>query len=113
MAAKTANSKPQDDAAPADAAGDANALPFETTLEQLEKIVGEMESGAVSLEQCMAKFTEGMRLAGHCEKRLAEVERKIEMLVKTPAGQTAWRELRTPAPADTGNDAPDADEPGA
>ena len=76
MAVRNANPKPQD-AVPAGGDADGDALPFETALEQLEKLVGEMESGAVSLEQCMAKFTEGMRLAGHCERRLAEVERKV------------------------------------
>lgn len=55
---------------------------FEASLERLEKIVEEMESGELSLEQMMAHFEEGTGLVKACSKKLNEVERKIEMLTK-------------------------------
>ncbi|MCS6771449.1 MAG: exodeoxyribonuclease VII small subunit [Kiritimatiellae bacterium] len=55
---------------------------FETALARLEAIVREMESGSLSLDRMMACFEEGMRLAAWCDKKLNEVEKKIEILVK-------------------------------
>ena len=55
---------------------------FEKSLERLELIVREMESGELSLEKMMKHFEEGMSLVGICSTRLNEVERKIELLVK-------------------------------
>ena len=55
---------------------------FEKSLERLETIVREMESGELSLEKMMKHFEEGMRLVGTCSSKLNEVERKIELLVK-------------------------------
>lgn len=55
---------------------------FEKSLERLETIVREMESGELSLEKMMKHFEEGMGLVKVCSGRLNEVERKIEMLVK-------------------------------
>jgi exodeoxyribonuclease VII small subunit len=55
---------------------------FEKSLERLEMIVREMESGELSLEKMMKHFEEGMGLVGICSAKLNEVERKIELLVK-------------------------------
>ena len=55
---------------------------FEKSLERLEMIVREMESGELSLEKMMKHFEEGMSLVGICSAKLNEVERKIELLVK-------------------------------
>lgn len=55
---------------------------FEKSLERLETIVREMESGALSLDKMMKYFEEGMSLVGICSTKLNEVERKIELLVK-------------------------------
>lgn len=55
---------------------------FEQALERLEKLVGEMEGGRLSLEQMMAHFEEGSGLVRLCTRKLNEVEKKIEVLVK-------------------------------
>lgn len=55
---------------------------FEKSLERLEKIVAQMESGELSLEQMIGNFEEGQSLIKICSKKLNEVERKIELLVK-------------------------------
>ncbi len=55
---------------------------FEKSLERLETVVREMESGELSLEKMMKHFEEGMSLVGVCSAKLNEVERKIELLVK-------------------------------
>jgi exodeoxyribonuclease VII small subunit len=55
---------------------------FEKALERLETIVGEMESGTLSLEKMMACFEEGTGLVKYCNRKLNEVEKKIEVLAK-------------------------------
>ena len=68
---------------------------FEKSLERLETIVREMESGELSLEKMMKHFEEGMSLVGICSAKLNEVERKIELLVKQ-GGQTTLAPFETP-----------------
>jgi len=68
---------------------------FEKSLERLETIVREMESGELSLEKMMKHFEEGVSLVGICSAKLNEVERKIEMLVKK-GGQTTLAPFETP-----------------
>jgi exodeoxyribonuclease VII small subunit len=62
---------------------------FERALERLEKIVSEMESGTMSLEEMIGRFEEGQGLIRICTKKLNEVERKIEVLVKKGDDVTA------------------------
>lgn len=55
---------------------------FEKSIERLEKIVAEMENGSLSLEDMIARFEEGQALIKFCGKKLNEVEKKVEVLVK-------------------------------
>jgi exodeoxyribonuclease VII small subunit len=54
---------------------------FEKALEQLEKIVETMESGALSLEQSLKQFEEGMQLSQFCAQKLDETEKKISLIM--------------------------------
>lgn len=55
-------------------------MKFEEALQRLEKIVEDMESGKLGLDEMVGRFEEGMRLVDFCEKKLNEVEQKIEIL---------------------------------
>lgn len=57
-------------------------ISFEKALERLEAIVGEMEDGSLSLDKMIARFEEGQSLLKFCTRKLNEVEKKIEVLVK-------------------------------
>jgi exodeoxyribonuclease VII small subunit len=57
-------------------------IDFEKSLERLEALVEEMESGALPLEQMIKHFEEGSKLVTLCSGKLNEVEQKIEKLVK-------------------------------
>ena len=57
-------------------------IPFEKALARLETIVADMESGKLGLEKMMESFEEGSKLVQFCTRKLNEVERKIEILVK-------------------------------
>jgi len=56
-------------------------LSFEKSMERLEAIVADMESGALSLDVMIKQFEEGQALLRFCGGKLDEVERKIERLL--------------------------------
>ena len=72
---------------------------FEEALSRLEQIVQQLEKGTLPLEESLAQFEEGMRLSKICGDKLAEVESKIEILVKRPDGNLGWNELSAQPPA--------------
>ncbi len=55
---------------------------FEAGLAELEKIVGELEDGELSLEKSLILFEKGMKLSDSCRKQLQEAESKVEILLK-------------------------------
>lgn len=59
---------------------------FEQALARLEEIVQKLEQGDLPLEQSLKLFEEGIRLSRICNNRLAEAERKVEILLKDKAG---------------------------
>ena len=61
-------------------------LKFEDCLSRLEQIVGQLEAGSLSLEDSLKVFEEGVGLARHCAKYLADAERRIELLAKDDTG---------------------------
>lgn len=66
---------------------------FEEALDELEKVVERLESGELSLEDSLAAFEEGVKLVRYCNQKLAEVEKKIELLVKDKEGKLQLRPL--------------------
>ncbi len=55
---------------------------FETCLDELEKVVKELESGDLSLERSLELFERGMGLSESCRKQLEEAETRVEVLVR-------------------------------
>jgi exodeoxyribonuclease VII small subunit len=74
---------------------------FEGSVARLEKIVEEMESGSLNLEDMIAKFEEGQKLLQFCSKRLNEVEKKVEVLVKK-GDKTVSEDLDEEQPTEDG-----------
>jgi exodeoxyribonuclease VII small subunit len=58
------------------------AKSFEGSLEELERIVKELEKGDLPLEQSLALFESGMRLSADCKRQLEEAESRVEILMK-------------------------------
>ena len=54
---------------------------FEDKIQELEKIVGELEKGDVSLEELIKKFENGIKLSKECTKILEDTEKKITVLL--------------------------------
>lgn len=59
---------------------------FETSLKKLEEIVHRLEGGALSLEDSLKAFEEGVKHASFCAKKLDEAERRVEVLLKQKDG---------------------------
>ncbi|MGI6497100.1 MAG: exodeoxyribonuclease VII small subunit [Kiritimatiellia bacterium] len=71
-----------------------NAEPsFETALEQLETLVRQLESGTMGLDEMVASFERGQKLVSLCTAKLDEVEKKIEVLVKSASGELSTKPL--------------------
>ena len=59
-----------------------SSFPFEAGLQELERIVKELEKGDLSLEQSLALFEKGMQLSADCKRQLEEAETRVEILMK-------------------------------
>jgi exodeoxyribonuclease VII small subunit len=55
---------------------------FEAGLEELEKVVKELEGGDLPLERALALFEKGVGLSDACRKQLLEAETRVEILLK-------------------------------
>ena len=60
---------------------------FEDALKKLQNIVEHLEKGDISLDESLAKYEEGVKLAKLCQKKLDEAREKIEILVKSKDGK--------------------------
>lgn len=56
------------------------ASSFEESLQELENIVGELESGKLGLSDALARYEEGVKHLKGCQQLLEMAERKIELL---------------------------------
>ena len=89
-------------------------LNFEGAMDRLEKIVEQMESGKLPLEDLIVRYEEGMNLVKICQERLANAEQKIEIIARDRAGKPVIKEFepaeeraapeKTVAEADSTND---------
>ncbi len=59
---------------------------FEEALERLEKIVAEMDSGRMPLDDALRRFEEASKLAEFCSAQLDKAEKKIEILTRKADG---------------------------
>ena len=65
---------------------------FEESLEELEKIVDELESGKLGLSDALARYEEGVKHLKGCQQLLEMAERKIELLSGVDADGNAITE---------------------
>jgi len=69
-------------------------LNFEGAMDRLEKIVEQMESGKLPLEDLIVRYEEGMKLVKTCQERLANAEQKIEIITRNSAGKAVVQEFQ-------------------
>ncbi|MBL4807125.1 MAG: exodeoxyribonuclease VII small subunit [Rhodobacteraceae bacterium] len=66
---------------------DLKKLSFEAAMSELEKVVGQLETGSVPLEESIKLYERGDALKKHCEKKLAEAEEKVAKITLNADGQ--------------------------
>ena len=68
-----------------------NPKTFESSLEELERIVRDLEQGELPLEKSLELFEQGVKLSRECQERLNQAERRIEILMRDNQGRPAVR----------------------
>jgi exodeoxyribonuclease VII small subunit len=62
---------------------------FESCLDELEKVVRELEGGDLPLERSLELFERGMGLSDSCRKQLEAAETRVEILIRNSGKLTA------------------------
>ncbi|MGH6861313.1 MAG: exodeoxyribonuclease VII small subunit [Phyllobacterium sp.] len=75
---------------------DIAAMSFEQALDQLEKIVVDLERGDVPLEQSIRIYERGEALKKHCDALLRSAEDKVEKIRLDRDGQPVGTEPLDP-----------------
>jgi exodeoxyribonuclease VII small subunit len=61
-------------------------LSFEEAFKELEDTVHRLEGGGLTLDESIALFEQGMKLAKHCGQKLDDAELKVSQLVPSDDG---------------------------
>ena len=54
---------------------------FEEKMNDLEKIINELENGNIDLEDSINKYTEAMKLVKECDEQLKHIEKQVSKIV--------------------------------
>lgn len=57
-------------------------LSYEEAIKKLEEIVRRLEDADIPLEESLSSFQEGVALSRYCREKLAEIEFRVEYLLK-------------------------------
>jgi exodeoxyribonuclease VII small subunit len=55
---------------------------FEQAMAELEHLVGDLETGKLSLEDSLKTFEQGVKLTRECQQALQDAEQKVELLLQ-------------------------------
>jgi exodeoxyribonuclease VII small subunit len=69
----------------------ASIADFEKSLDELEKLVRDLEQGELSLEQSLSAFERGVKLTRECQQALKGAEQRVEQLVQNDDGTLTTR----------------------
>ena len=68
---------------------------FESAMERLQRIVQEMESDTLPLEEMLERYEEGIRLVQVCSEKLAAAEKRIEIVTRNASGKPRIADFET------------------
>ena len=66
---------------------DVKALSFEAALEELEKIVKQLEEGRIPLDTALQVYERGVALRAHCEAKLKDASSRIDKIIAQADGE--------------------------
>ncbi len=62
-------------------------LSFEKAMENLENIVEKLEKGGLSLNESLALFEKGVKMAKYLREELTKAEKRVEILLEDEKGE--------------------------
>ena len=68
-------------------------LSFEEKLNKLEEIVSELEQGNIDLDDAINKYTEAMKLAKECSKKLDDATKAVNKILNADGKLEDFKEL--------------------
>ena len=63
-------------------------------LARLDQVVAALDRESTDLEESLKLYEEGVRLVALCQSKLADAERKIQILKMTPDGEVAEEDFK-------------------
>ena len=61
----------------------AKAFQFGESVDELNKIVEQLETGAVDLDKALAMYEDGLKIVQACKKHLQQVENRVRIIRET------------------------------
>lgn len=59
---------------------------FEESLQELETLIDDLESGELTLDESLERYERGIKALTACRKILGQAEQKIQLLIRTSQG---------------------------
>jgi exodeoxyribonuclease VII small subunit len=87
-------------------------LKFEDAMARLDQIVAAMESGAIGVEESIARYEEAMELAAQCRQILDAAEQRIQKIQLDAAGRPQATPFEPPGEPGCAESERTGDEPG-
>ena len=69
------------------------SLNFESTLDEIEKIIESLEEGNLSLEDSIEAYEKGISLTKACQKMLSDAELKIKKLSSKEGEDVSFEDI--------------------
>ena len=70
----------------------AEPLKFEQAMDQLEKLVGQLEQGDMPLDTALNAFEQGVALVKQCQAQLKQAELRVEKVLTDEGGNAIGTE---------------------
>lgn len=71
-----------------------DSMKFEEAMHQLEKIVQQLETGDVPLEDSITLYKKGMELSTFCQQKLQNAEKQLVTIVEKNGEETPFDPLK-------------------
>jgi exodeoxyribonuclease VII small subunit len=85
-------------------------LNFEKALADLEAAVDKLEKGGLSLNESLALFEKGVKLARYLREELGKAEKKVEILLKDEKGELKAEPFAVEGETEAGSPESEKDE---
>ncbi|NIS08119.1 MAG: exodeoxyribonuclease VII small subunit [Candidatus Dadabacteria bacterium] len=68
---------------------------FEKSIDELKDIIDKLESGNIPLEDSLSLFEKGVKILNTANKKLSQMEKKVEILIKDSDGKIKREDFDT------------------